>query len=246
MSAQAGMDDHPPSKKYGCGRTFVFVFIGLIFAVATIVLYTGESFKQMAANLSKGFLTSEVTITGTQILLEIGQTHGDVLEVASPLKTIESFRRADNRFAAWGWVYLGTTTSEIKVPAHYRFHIKLSELRDARLEDGVLFITAKEIHPTLPVAFDTAGMEKKADNTWLRFDADQQLADLEKSITPVLAHRASLHVPNVREAARKDIEEFVQKWIVDTRPEYRQQVTAVKVLFPGETPSTPPGPLPLP
>src|SRR5205814_396994 len=140
----------------------------------------------------------------------------------------------DVRFAAWGWVYLGTAISEIKVPATYRFHVKLSELRQARLDDTILIVTVPVIYPTLPVAFDTTAMEKKANGTWLRFDADQQLADLEKSLTPALAARATQHVNTVRENARRDIEEFVQKWIVETRPDYREQIRAVKVIFPGE------------
>jgi hypothetical protein len=77
-------------------------------------------------------------------------------------------------------------------------------------------------------------MEKKSDGTWLRFDAAQQLADLEKNVTPALAARAKEHVSTIRETARRDIEEFVQKWIVDSHPEYRDAVKAVKVIFPGE------------
>jgi hypothetical protein len=164
----------------------------------------------------------------------MGRTHGDVLEVASPMKTMETFSRGDVRFAAWGWVYLGTTTSEIKVPATYRFHIKLSEMKQSRLDDSVLIITAPAIHPTLPVAFDTRAMEKKTDGTWFRFDAAEQLADLEKTVTPALAARAQAHVKTVRENARRDIEEFVQKWIVESQSDYRTKIKAVKVIFPGE------------
>jgi len=248
MSLPPALDDKTAVQRYGCGRTLTYIAIALIFAGLALFLYFGESFKKAMRDAGKGFLVSEVVVSGSEILLELGRTHGDVLEVASPLKTVEIFRKADNRFAAWGWVYLGTTTSEIKVPAHYRFHIKLSELRDARLENGVLFITAPAVYPTLPVAFDTAGMEKKSDDTWLRFDAYQQLAELEQSVTPALAKRAETHVANVRETARRDIEEFVQKWIVDAHPEYREHVRAVKVLFPGEEPAAPrpPKPAPLP
>ena len=62
----------------------------------------------------------------------------------------------------------------------------------------------------------------------------QQLADLEKTVTPALAARAQAHVNTVRENARRDIEEFVQKWIVEAHPEYRERIKAVKVIFPGE------------
>ncbi|MFZ4767700.1 MAG: hypothetical protein ACOYMN_22355 [Roseimicrobium sp.] len=222
------------TSQHGCLR-FLFVFaIAVVGIAAGLIFYFGESAKQLLAQVQRGFVTTQTTIKASEILLEMGRTHGDVLEVASPLKTVEKFSKADVRFAAWGWVYLGTATSEVKVPATFRFHIKLSELRQARLDDSVLIVTAPTIYPSLPVAFDTSGMEKQTDGTWLRFDAAQQLADLEKTITPALASRAQEHVKNVRDIARSDVEEFVQKWIVESRPDYRAQIKAVKVIFPGE------------
>lgn len=226
--------DAPPAKSGGCLRAFVILALALIVAGTGIVFYFGESAKQFLGRVTGGFLTTQTTLKTEQILLEIGRTHGDVLEVASPMRTMETFSKSDVRFAAWGWVYLGTATSEIKVPATYRFHIKLSEMKQARLDGSVLVITAPTIHPSLPVAFDTAAMEKKTDGTWLRFDAAQQLADLERTVTPALAARAKEHTNTVRENARRDIEEFVQKWIVDSHPDYRAQIKAVKVIFPGE------------
>jgi hypothetical protein len=223
-----------PRMSTGCLRALVIVALALIAAGTVIVLYFGESAKQMLGKVSGGFMTSQVTLKTDEILLELGRTHGDVLEVASPLKTMETFSRGDVRFAAWGWVYLGTTISEIKVPATYRFYIKLSEIKQSRLDESVLIITAPAIHPALPVAFDTEAMEKKSDGTWLRFDAEQQLAELEKSVTPALAARAQGHVKTVRENARRDIEEFVQKWIVESEPDYRGKIKAVKVIFSGE------------
>jgi hypothetical protein len=223
-----------PRMSTGCLRALVIVALALIAAGTVIALYFGESAKQMLGKVSGGFMTSQTTLKTDEILLELGRTHGDVLEVASPLKTMETFSRGDVRFAAWGWVYLGTTISEIKVPATYRFYIKLSEIKQSRLDESVLIITAPAIHPTLPVAFDTGAMEKKTDGTWLRFDAEQQLAELEKSVTPALAARAQGHVKTVRENARRDIEEFVQKWIVEGQPDYRAKIKAVKVIFSGE------------
>ena len=233
-------DPNPPPqdaaspKSSGCLRAFVIIVIALIAAGAGLMFYFGESAKQMLQKVTGGFFSTQSTVKVEEILLEIGRTHGDVLEVASPTKMMETFSKSDVRFAAWGWFYLGTAASEIKVPATYRFHIKLSEIKQARLDGGVLVVTAPTIHPSLPVAIDTSAMEKKTDGTWLRFDAAQQLADLEKNVTPALAARAKEHVNTVRETARRDIEEFVQKWIVDSHPEYRDAVKAVKVIFPGE------------
>lgn len=223
----------------GCFGWGVLLVIFVVMAVVGVFLYMGKPVRDLVDGLVKRVLSAEFMQTRGEIserrdvILEIAGTHGDVLEVGT-MKTTELFRKTDSRYAAWGWVYMGTATSEIRVPAVYRFHIKLSELKRARLEDGVLTVEAPPAEPSLPVAIDTSGMEKKTDGTWLRFDANQQLAELEKSITPELNARAARHLTNIRETARGSIGEFVQKWVVETDQGYRDQVKAVRIVFPDE------------
>lgn len=227
-----------PSRGQGCLRSLLWMGLALLLVMAGLAVFFGWTAKGLLERglkvFERNFWETKVTTEHREIVLEIRPTHGDVLEVASPMTAMEYFQRSDERYAAWGWVYLGRTTSEIKVPATYRFHIKLSELKRARLENGVLTVTAPAVTPSLPVAIDTSQMEKKAAGTWLRFDAAQQLAELEKSMTPDLNKRAEGHVSTVREIARKDIAEFVQKWIVEAHPDYAAQVRALRVVFPGE------------
>lgn len=223
----------------GCFGWVAVMFITLVIAVTGALFYFGQPLRELAMRLVKmelvkDFFKTEVSSEHRDVILEISATHGDVLEVASPMKTTEIFRKSDVRHAAWGWVYLGTTTSEIKVPATYRFHIKLSELKNARLEDGILTVQSPPAEPSLPVAFDTSGMEKKADGTWLRFDADEQLKELEKKLTPELNARAARHLTTIREVARSDIAKFVQKWVVESNQSFRDQVKEVRIVFPGE------------
>ncbi len=232
------MASPPKASSGGCWKAFAIVGVVAILCFTGLALYLGKSLTEafsQPGKLLSGFFTGEVKHTVSNVLLDIQRTHGDNLEVASPTTTMETFTKADSRLAAWGRIYLGTTVTEIKVPASYRFHVKLSEMKDAKLDGNVLIITAPEIRPSLPVAFDTAGVEKKSDSGWARFDGADQLAEMEKSISAGLGERAVKQVEVVREVARKDIEEFVQKWIVDNNPAYRGQVRAIKVLFPGET-----------
>lgn len=236
----------PRSSKLGCMRIMFWTMLGIIVVGAGTMIYIGNNVATVMKKWPGSFLGGTVTTNTSSILLEIGRTHGDVLEIASPLKTVELFSKTDTRTAAWGWVSLGTATSEIKVPATYRFHINLSELQHARIENRVLIVMAPMVRPTLPVAFDSAGIEKKSSGDWLRFDTADQLAVLEKNISPVLATRAQEHVLNIREQARKDMEEFVQTWIVKANPDYRKNIVAVKVVFPGENPASVKTELPLP
>lgn len=228
------------SGKMGCFGATALILVVLILVGAGGIFYFGMPLRDLMSMAAKAvgagefFRTTQVVSEHRDVILEISPTHGDVLEVASPMKTTEIFRKSDSRYAAWGWVYMGTATSEIKVPAVYRFHIKLSEMKKARLKDGVLTIETPPAQPSLPVAIDTSGMEKKTDGTWLRLDTAQQLAELEKSITPELNARAARHLTTIREIARSDIQKFVQKWVVESHQDYRDQIKAVRIVFPDE------------
>lgn len=236
----------PRQNNSGCIRACIWTALAILLIGAATLVYISNNVVSMMENAPKGFFTRTINTNSGSILLEMGRTHGDVLEIASPLKTMEIFSKTDTKTAAWGWVSMGTATSEIKVPATYRFHINLSELQHARIENRVLIVMAPVIRPTLPVAFDTAGMEKKTSGGWLRFDTAEQLNDLEKSLSPALATRAQAHLLNIRELARKDMEEFVQKWIVETNPNYRKDIVAIKIVFPGENPTSVKTQAPLP
>jgi|GEM_PF-912250 len=224
-----------PPRRFGCFAALTVIVLALILVGGGALLYLGMGVREAMEKFGVDkFFTTKATSDHREVIIEIGRTHGDVLEVASPMKTVEIFRKTDSRYAAWGWVYLGTATSEIKVPATYRFHIKLSEMKKGHIRDGVLIVETPPAQPSLPVAFDTSGVEKKTDGTWLRFDSAQQLAELEKSITPELNARATRHLTNIREVARADIEEFVQKWVVESHPSYAAEIKAIKVVFPDE------------
>jgi hypothetical protein len=238
ISTQPEKEKAPRRESGGCLKTFLFAFIFLVVAVVGTVVYLGMGAQQVLDKITgtfkDGFFSVTQKVDASNVLIHIGRTKGDVLEVASPLKTMELFSRADTRYAGWGKIYLGTSTSEIKVPASYRYHIKLSELKGLKMKDRTLVVEVEAIYPSLPVAFDTAGMEKRSEDGWFRFDSANIQAELERSITSELAKRSEQHLPVVRENARKDIEDFVQRWIVESRPEHRDQIAAVKVIFKGE------------
>src|SRR3954470_17252811 len=85
-------------KSVGCLRACVIVALAIIAAGTGLALYFGESAKQMFNKTAGGFMTSQVSVKTDEILLEMKRTHGDVLEVASPMKTVETFSKADVSF----------------------------------------------------------------------------------------------------------------------------------------------------
>ena len=110
---------------------------------------------------------------------------GGNLEVGTGEAT-EDFKRSDPRYTGFGWLYLGETTSEIKVPVTYRYHLALAGNWRLDQSGNVCVVTVPKLEPSLPVAFDSSRMEKNASNGWSRFDKNDQLNQLEKDITPTL------------------------------------------------------------
>jgi hypothetical protein len=79
-------------------------------------------------------------------------------------------------------------------------------------------------------------MEKRMDNGWARFNVNEQLASLERQLTPTLVQYAEEEtlMVLVRDQARKSLARFVRHWLLDLRPELSEEIQFVDVLFDGE------------
>ncbi len=102
-------------------------------------------------------------------------------------------------------------------------------------KDGVITALAPPLTPSLPVAIDTATIEKAVAGTWLLvpFTGDEDLEALERTITAKLARKASSDEYKQRalEESRKTIGEFIRNWAAQSG---HPGVSGVRVLFEGE------------
>jgi hypothetical protein len=192
---------------------------------------------------SPGALTQvNVTTRFMESLPEISRAQGGLLELAAATAT-ETFTRSDERYTAWGWIYLGATVSEIRVPATFRYHVQLADKWNVEINGRICSVIAPRIRPSLPVAIHTDQLEKKVAASWMRFDGADQLATLERDLTPALNRYAGdkRHIALVREQCRKTVEEFVKGWLLQS--EWASDPDRiVKVIFADETPATTPMP----
>jgi hypothetical protein len=163
------------------------------------------------------------------------RTKGGLLEVAT-VRALERFTREDSR-DFWG-LDLGTTVSQIQVPVTYRFHIEMAREWPIEVRGRTAVARAPAIKPSLPVAFDTTLMEKYTKAGWARFNKEENLAALERSMTPTLAERASgdAYRGLAEDAARRTIAEFITTWLLKETDWKRDPAHKVVVLFPGEKP----------
>jgi hypothetical protein len=98
-------------------------------------------------------------------------------------------------------------------------------------------VIAPAIRPSLPPAIRTETMEKKSAAGWLRFNAAENLSELEKGLTALLEKRAATpgKIRSVREAARLSVAKFVHAWVLKEQKDLEQGgIREIVVVFPDE------------
>lgn len=195
----------------------------------------GKILIKKLPEMAEKFKTGTITHTFVERIPDISPTHGDVLELTTS-RSDESFTRSDSRSILWNRIYLGTTVSEIRVPTTFRYHIRLSDSWRLASKDKVCFVLAPPIRPSLPPAIHTDRMEKSTASGWARFDKDDNLAALERSITPELEQRAgdAKHIKLVREGCRQSVADFVKKWLMKEDHWRSDRFSSIVVVFPDE------------
>lgn len=231
----------PPPRR-GPGTLFwiflTLVIAGLIFFLAPIWLASRavDSAGETAREVAKIFRPAEIVTTFNEWReLNATATDGNILEVATA-ESPERFSRTSN-VAMFGRVLPGTTTvSEITVPATYRFHIDLNDEWNLVADGKRLLVVAPAVRPSLPVAFDTGGMQKKTQSGWARWDGADNLAALEKEITGKLAERASqpATLEKIRDEGRSAVARFVRKWLLEKEAWGEGRFEEIVVVFAGE------------
>jgi hypothetical protein len=226
------------APRRGCARwlfaaALVFV-MGSLLAGLWVRSIAGDAMRWLR-ELPDWLQQREVRTLFQESITRIVSTQGDVLEVAV-LETQETVTRHDVRTAFHNLLYLGTTVSEIRVPVVYRYHIRLSDPWQITMQGSRCEIRCPPLRPTLPPALRTEAMEKKSEAGWLRFNAAENLAALERELTPTLEKRAAntTHLQQVRESARQSVAAFARKWMPEQAGAEVHVVFADEALSPGK------------
>jgi hypothetical protein len=84
-------------------------------------------------------------------------------------------------------------------------------------------------------------MEKRSASGWLRFDENEQMEALERSLTPTLSvwARNPDHLDLVREQCRRRVAEFVRSWLLLENQWGPKRFTSVTVVFADEKEADP-------
>jgi hypothetical protein len=200
-------------------------------ATVNTVKAVGES----AAEVASRFATGTITTTFVSAIPRLVPDGGALLELAA-FEATETISRTDDKRVFFDLVPLGTTISEIRVPVTYRYHLRLDEEWTLAVADGTCVVHAPPIRPSLPPAIHTDRMEKRSASGWLRFNEDEEMETLLKSLTPTLVNRAKEpdHLELARERCRKRVGEFVRSWLLLEDQWGAGRFTSVVVIFADE------------
>jgi hypothetical protein len=190
---------------------------------------------EAVAGIADRFTTGTITTTFTAAIPRLVPDGGTKLELAA-FEATETFTRSDDRRILFDMVPLGTTVTEIRVPVTYRYHLRLEEPWRLDVSDHMCVVHAPRIHPTLPPAIHTDGLTKHVSGSWLRFDEDEQMAELERSLTELLSRRAADpdSIDLVRETCRRRVAEFVRNWLLLEDHWRQDRFRSVTVVFADE------------
>lgn len=145
--------------------------------------------------------------------IEVIRTKGGLLQV-STLKTTEIFESSQNH-QIFGLLPIGKTTTQIRVPAVFNYHIALAPEWRVMVRGKEFIVVAPSVAPTLPVAVDLSRLQYFSSGTWSVLTSRSQTDSLQKTITKKLETKAlnPTYIQYQRATARKTVEEFVQKWL---------------------------------
>jgi hypothetical protein len=221
------------------GALLVYAFL----ATLNRFLAAGERVAAAPAELARGleraaraFFSGDVTERFLSSIPSTEPLGAGRLEVAVATTT-ETVSRSDEQWAFWDLLPLGRTEVEIRVPVTWRWHLPLDDGWTATIEGQVLTVVAPAPRPSLPPAIHTDGIERRSEADWLRFDAAERLAALERELTPLLAARArdAAHRELAREPARKTVERFARLWLAREGAD-GETIRAIVVRFADESP----------
>ncbi len=224
------------------GKVFWMFLILIVSGLAVFFSFIGlakegiDSGKDTVVEIVKIFKPEKVVESFVEWReMEAKGTEGNILEIVKATAT-ENFTRRTN-FELFGTTLpLGTTISEISVPATYRYHIDLLDDWFLTSDGNRLLVLAPVVKPSLPVAFDTGKMRKRTKAGWARWDSTQDLDALEKTLTAQLGKRAgeAKALKKVRDAARVAVAKFLKVWLLSRDEWGAGHFEEISVMFAGE------------
>ena len=173
-------------------------------AVGKAAERAAEGLKKFAAAVNTKTIKTEYTSTGTKLA---GTSR---LQVAT-IDQVELFERRD-KSSVWG-VSLPDVIVSARAPVQYTYYLDLTGDWDFYLDDKHAYAVAPTIKFNKP-SVDASAIKYKVEEGSVIRDQNAAIEALKQTITAESYKRAEGDIHIAREAARREAERFVQRFIV--------------------------------
>lgn len=188
-----------------------FALVAALLAVWLIVREGGRQATALAGAVLGGERRS-VSESFREYLQSVRAAKGDELLVAE-VRAVNEIEQSDTRREFWTGLSLGTTTASVRYPATYRYAIRISDRWRLRAEGGIVLVRRPVLRPLEP-AIDTAGIDIRVENGWMRWNRDEVRDRLLARLSADAVVRAREHAATAAPHADAAVAAFVRGWLL--------------------------------
>jgi len=197
----------------------------LIEKTGSTVELASAALRDIAAAFSQGTVTTSFISYATSL-------HANHYLQFATLRQMESFTRTDEASTGFGYIPLPDVVIEARAPVEYTFYIDFNARWDLILRNNVVYVLAPSIQYNEP-AVNASEITYEVKKGSLFRSTQQAKENLKKSVMSMVHRRAKENVALVRETGRKEVADFVEKWLVKSFADGSKY--PVKVFFADET-----------
>ena len=187
-----------------------------------VIQKAGQALADVATAFKRGRVTTEFISYATSLT---NQQHFQF----ALLKQTEMFTRTEGPTTGFGYIALPEIVIEARAPVEYTYYLDLNGRWDFVLRDDMVHVFAPPIRFNTP-AVDASAITYEVRKGYLKTAEAQE--NLKKSISSMVMLRAKDNIPLIRENARRQTTEFVERWMAGAFQDGKRY--PVKVYFPGE------------
>ena len=183
----------------------------------------GHALSGLAAALKRG-----TVVTTSFVSYATSLSNHQYLQF-STLRQTEIFSRTESPITAFGYFALPEVVVEARAPVEYTYFLDLNDKWELLLQDNILYVFPPRIRYNKP-AVDASAINYEVRRGYVK-SAEVQ-ANLKNSLSDLVQLRAKENIPLIRESARKQTSDFVEKWLAKNFTDGQRY--GVKVYFPDE------------
>jgi hypothetical protein len=213
---------------YSCFRVPINALQSGGYATAKVIDHLGGQLESVAAAFRRGTITTAFVHYATTL------TNTLHLEVAT-LRQMEVFTRQEEASTGFGFIPLPDVIVEARAPVEYTYFLDLKGRWRVDVKDGVVRVEVPALQFNTP-ALDVSSMTLEVRKGVFKVAEVQE--KLRQSLSSLARRQAQENVPLVRENARRQVEAFVEGWLLQSfsdGPRYQ-----VRAAFADEVPSVVP------